>query len=278
MDLPAELRLHIYEDALCLPGGIEFCPEPWYFDGKAPPGRVGRELFDQEWRPVRDHHEARHSSLSKAARLLRTSKHIYREAKPVFYGEKEWRFTNTSGWVGLDRFFYQIGLENCKLLRNITVCHPSFTILPESFNGDNHFWRSLVGIRLPLDPSEEKGIYYPNRWFEGGLPVDPFLVLEKIPHLRNLNILLPPIPQELDAEIVDESKFDNLTVTLVSVSDLAIPDSGHTLADDLAEAHNAEVPPGLKRWVVGEAVYDAVGCYDLVRRLEEDTDAEEDAQ
>lgn len=273
MDLPAELRVQIYECALCLPGGIEFCPEPWYFEGVAPPGRDGRAAFDRERQPIDDHHQSRHNSLSNAAKLLRTSKQVYREAKPVFYGENEWRFTNTSGWIGLDRFFFQIGIENCKLLRNITVCHPAFTILPETLLGASHFWGSFVGIKYP-DVTGEQGIFYPRRWFDRGLPVDPLFVLEKIHQLRNLNIVLDPIPQELDAEIVDESKFDNLRVTLVSISDREFMVGGKSLAADLAAAHNADVAPGLKPWAISEVAHDADGGYEILRRREEDAHAE----
>lgn len=191
----------------------------------------------------------------------------------MFYGENEWRFTNTSGWIGLDRFFFQIGIDNCRLLRNITVCHPGFTVLPETLSGASHFWGSFVGIKYP-DSSEEKGIFYPRRWFDRGLPVDPFFVLEKIHQLRNLNIVLDVVPQELDAEIVDESKFDNLKVTLVSISDRDILVTGKSLAADLAAVHNADGVSGSKPWAVSEVTHDAVGRYEIPRKTGEDAHAE----
>ncbi|CAK4032794.1 Hypothetical predicted protein [Lecanosticta acicola] len=276
LDLPAELRLQIYGEMLSMPGGVEFCPAPWIFEGTAPGGNIGRKAFDENWDPISEHHYEKHKQLSMAARVLRASKQIYREAKPVFYGENEWRFTSTSGWIGLDAFMYQIGLENCKLLRNITVCHPGFTVLPLTLAGERHFWSSIVGFHY----LSYAGTFLSRRWFEEPLTGEPAAILQKFGMLRNLDFVIPRSLFGANApftgDVVDQSRFHNLNITQVSLSSQSAEDvEGPSWASIFVAAHNANIGKGERKWAICESEHDAMGDYEIDPRIPE---GEEDVE
>lgn len=204
--------------ALAFDKPIELCPEPWkYVGGSVGDDRASHSWYDKYKRAV-EYHDA-YMRTNSAIGLLSTSKQISREASPYLYSENEFRFTNSNGWIILDHFLYTIGLEKCKMLRKVTVCHPDFSVLPSSKTSDgNGFREGSIGIyALPI---REDGFSYSDRWFESPMTKDPTLVLEKVPELEHLRIIIPMERSLVDQQegrvraLVDQQKFKDLKITL----------------------------------------------------------------
>lgn len=297
LDLPPELRTKIYKLSLVQPEGIEFCPEPWQFTGSAPVGTIHKAEFDESWDNIRAHHTKKMADLAQAARLLRSCKQVYREASKIFYNENEFRFTNTSGFVALGIFLHRIGPFNSKMLRNITVRHPAWTVYPASLNGSDHFWKSI--INMPNGYKGSRHLYFPRRWFDdlrdhsehfggGGARVRSFSLeanqtntirlMEKISGLRNLKLIMPSreysSAEEADwwsYQVVDEKRFKNLTTTCISLRDEANDEPYNHASAKLVNTHNLrlEKVPGSKPWRALTTTFNGVGDWSLSQ--EEDT-------
>lgn len=63
-------------------------------------------------------------SITPKLKLLRVSKLVNKDAASIFYGENEFRFTNTRGFIMLQCFLDTIGKANAARLRRITVHAP----------------------------------------------------------------------------------------------------------------------------------------------------------
>lgn len=181
MRLPTELRIKIYETALVYNEAIEFCPEPFEYD---------RTTYDTYKMTVFQHEDWADVNLIPFVRLMRANKKVHEEASSIFYGQNEFRFTNVTGWNTLDRFFYQIGLEKCRMIRNLTVCHPVMQILPKTHGAADKF---KLGTRANAVSWHSMDKMYPGfmmRWWEGYRKgKDVKLVLHKMPKLRQLQFI-----------------------------------------------------------------------------------------
>lgn len=200
----------------------------------------------------------------------RVSKQGAEESRNIFYEKNEFRFSNTSGWVALELFMFTIGMANCRKLRKITVSHPDCTVLPETCTGDLHFWSSIIIFGPPKLGTA--GIFYPNRWYNLPLSMDPKLVLEKIPDLQRLKVVIPwdalvntrPLPAHLHAiDVIDASRFDRLQLTVVSLKSEqdtgTAYDAGTSAAVAVVETHNkANINHA---WRAEERIHDALGRY-----------------
>lgn len=68
-------------------------------------------------------HEHR-KKLQGVLNIARVNKQINREATDIFYGENQFRFTNSLGWYVLHSFLTMIGHKNAARLGHLTVCVP----------------------------------------------------------------------------------------------------------------------------------------------------------
>ncbi|KAK3068934.1 hypothetical protein LTR53_013112 [Teratosphaeriaceae sp. CCFEE 6253] len=123
LDLPGELRDHIYEIALVQTLPIEYAP--------LIPGRCREEEY---WEYLHDNGQRWHGlrlqlQIKPSLHLLRSNRQICREATPIFYGQAL-RFTSEAGWIVLETFIDRIGPAKSALLKDITVCHPTLSTWP----------------------------------------------------------------------------------------------------------------------------------------------------
>lgn len=217
MDLPNELMLKIYEQGLVVEGGIEFCPEPFYLHRHAADPHV-HAAVKAGFQTARHYHDQRYQEKVLAHnQLMRVSKRVYKDASSVFFGGNEFRFSNSSGWFALDRFLYKLGMERANLLRQITVVHPDFTVLPTSLSLERHFWDAMISRLGNLAGDRLATFFQQSRWFDAQMITpDPVLVLEKTKTLRNLRLLLPPTCGDVVNCPVDVDAFHNLRVTFAA--------------------------------------------------------------
>jgi hypothetical protein len=155
--------------------------------------------------------------------IMRASKIINEEAAAVFYGENEFRFTNSAGLMGLDVFLHNIGTRNSELVRRISVSYPDQFEVPATEKGAKY-----LGIAALNTDAKFAG-----RWYTRRVVFNVREVLERTGKLTRLRIILPRFP--VDEVVVfdlpiDDTKFDNLQVTLASVS-IACDGYGHSERD-----------------------------------------------
>jgi hypothetical protein len=105
LDLPAEIRNHIYYDLLVF-DYTELAPK------RAGSERNGMARYHQMRRYKRQ--------IRPCLGFLRVNKQVNREASPIFYGENEFRFTSLWGHDVLFYFCRTIGKANTMRLRKIT--------------------------------------------------------------------------------------------------------------------------------------------------------------
>lgn len=133
LDLPSEIRNLVYAELLT-PGcdaAMDFAPcadcshEYNRFtrrEARDPEERAeGIEWYMWEWRGIKN--------CLRAISLV--SPQVGGEASTVFWSQP-FRFTSDLGWVMLYHFLEKIGPTNLKRLKNITVCHPAFSVTPDS--------------------------------------------------------------------------------------------------------------------------------------------------
>ncbi|KAK3634813.1 hypothetical protein LTR56_015094 [Elasticomyces elasticus] len=128
--LPAEIRNKIYEFVL-VHGAIELAP--LHAIGK----NNGR---------LRIHHMKRYKrEIVPGLKMLRVCKQINVESTPVFYGQNEFRFSNTYGFDIFAHFARTIGKRNLALVRKITECYPKPPSRP-GIRNDGQTGRSITGL------------------------------------------------------------------------------------------------------------------------------------
>ncbi|KAF2167971.1 hypothetical protein M409DRAFT_53909 [Zasmidium cellare ATCC 36951] len=256
--LPAELRVKVYEYAVTSDEAIEFCPEPYFYSGLGPKHRRKGDWWDDF-----DHAKAYHKQAMKraagCAALLRVNKQLCSEATPVFYGENEFRFSNVTGWIGLDLFLYKIGLEN----------HPQCLRVPTSLKQGRDFDDGSPFHRLP--DANRPGFLYDTRWFDEEISIDPLLILQKAGKLQHLRLISPANTHiTFDYNPFDLTCFNDLKVTVVSLrseklmptmgSDITLPWSHKDAeaAKNMAEQHLEETG---EKWEYFDKVIDEYGLY-----------------
>lgn len=218
MDMPLELRIRVNEVALVSPEPVEFCPEPFYFDGTCT--SKWQDWLEPFRASSKKNEEIMEEFVYPFSRLMRVSKTIHEEASKVFYGQNEFRFSNVSGWVGLDLFLYQIDLVKCSLLRNVTVCHPALSVRPTTLGTAPHFLRGMNELN-PRLPRDAPSLYHYERWFDKTNGEDATRVLEKAGKLQYLQYVLPAGRRELVPELtdmcVDAARFEGLRISVLSL-------------------------------------------------------------
>jgi len=194
-DLPREIRDRIYEFVLIPEIPIEFAPlirgnrhESFWTD-------CNPDENAQRW--YLDHYRKVQATLV----LLRANKQINSEATPIFYGQP-FRFSNQSGWLILYHWMEFIGGEKRDMIKDITICHPSFMTFPKSIFYARCAYDEFGVLAFTLgtrDLFEEKCPYQPVRskskiYHEGGdccgPEIDPVAMISRLPSLRNLRLIL----------------------------------------------------------------------------------------
>lgn len=208
---------------------LEFCPEPFDYDGE---GRV-RDGCDgeQAYEKVRKHHREKTESLrSDAAALMRTNHTISDEAAYIFFSENEFRFSNTSGWISLDFWLFMTGLKKASMLRHITICYPTFTVKPISISSEYTFASGCVYFHVGRPKTaghatvlSGPGFEYKGRWWEEkSLTNDPTLIIQKAKSLHQLRFVIPAFswPNGVRGSLespVDAKQFYSLDVVYAGV-------------------------------------------------------------
>ncbi|PPJ51444.1 hypothetical protein CBER1_09166 [Cercospora berteroae] len=224
LDLPPEIRNQIYEELLVLKRPIEFCPEPFHFDGCLRRhcsqffGGLGQADKSDFERAENHHHQYYKHNLFPVTAVMRTNRQIHEESSSIFYGQNVFSFSSVAGFVHLDYFLYQIGLGKCALLRKLIVCHPMFSVYPRSNRGEDQF--AKAGSLIRADPIYDPTFTYARRWWADGChyTVDSILVLDKIGRLEKLGLV---VPLEADPNVswplsilLDVDRFASLDITL----------------------------------------------------------------
>lgn len=254
MDLPSELVLRVFEQALIVRGGIEFCPEPYYMHRYTNDYEVSIAVAAAFGESYRYHKQRFRDEVIGHLNLLRVCKRFYKDAKPIFYGGNDFRFSHSSGWIALDKFLYILGMDRVKLVKHIIVVHPAFTVFPTTRGLETRFWDAMlpaVGLHYG---KRLASVYSRERWFDTQeISPDPALVLEKSRTLRHLRLLLPPTCGGVVGCPVRIEAFDRLTVTFAAMeiakplpfassseSGLSLPparpEDGKTWAEKIVEA------------------------------------------
>lgn len=139
LDLPPEIRSVIYRHMLVLEEAIELAALHWN--------------RPQKHRLVKAALKRYRLDVIPRLGLLRTCKKVYHEASSIFYGEKEFRFSNSQGWFVLLAFLLTIGERSQKLLRLLTI-HP----LWHSKRAD-----ATENKRFPASELQDMGLKYVPR-------------------------------------------------------------------------------------------------------------------
>lgn len=176
MELPAEIRLIVYEYALVATNPIEFWAE------------TGDSLTNYICR----HRDIKNIGTSLA--LLRTNKVVNNEATEIFYGKNEFRFSGLNCCIMASAFLYTLTPRNSQWLTNITIAMP--------FRTDDRL--QLVDYRKPsswapfTDILRGSGFRYPE-----------FVVNDRanMVGLRERLLLPPPKPRK-------STKFKKLTLVM----------------------------------------------------------------
>ncbi|KAF2210760.1 hypothetical protein CERZMDRAFT_99362 [Cercospora zeae-maydis SCOH1-5] len=239
LHLPPEVRNQIYEEALLFNRPIEFCPEPFRYVGWLYRGHSYR-LSGQGHVIKCDHERAIGYQLQyirdkmwPMTALMRINKQIHEETSTIFYGQNVFAFSSVVGWVYLDFFLHQIGLNKCAMLRKLIVCHPSFCQLPKSNLGEQQF--ALAGNLIHPRQTHAPGFVYGKRWWDGdhALTKDPVLILNKIGKLEKLGLVIPiEVVPFWDCPLsmpFDVTRFENLHTSLFLLQHQS-PDNAQNLS------------------------------------------------
>ena len=96
--------------------------------------------------------------LSSYRGLVLTSKRLKAETQEFFFSQP-FRFTGSVGWIMAYHFLAGIGHTGRDLLKNFTVCHPGFSILP-CRDGTTSLWKGGV-VESHLQMFSLKSIFEP---------------------------------------------------------------------------------------------------------------------
>ncbi|KAI7487852.1 hypothetical protein KC351_g2346 [Hortaea werneckii] len=193
LDLPRKVRDRIYELVLVPKVPIEFAL------------LIRGQRYEDFWKgDVEPYETARlwykyhYLDFKVALMLLRTNKQINREATPIFYGQP-FRFSNQSGWLTLYHWMESIGGDKWDMIKDITICHPSFMSFPkyigQTRNSCGGFAFSLGMWSLYEDRYEEKAAGMELKPYQKngdccGPEIDPVDLISYLPSLRNLRLIL----------------------------------------------------------------------------------------
>ncbi|KAI5356904.1 hypothetical protein Slin14017_G125640 [Septoria linicola] len=224
LKLAGEIRNQIYEELFVFAQPIEFCPEPFHYNGSL--DRWNKQ-YHQDHQRVMIHQRKFLSQMRSAKCFMRTSKQIHAETSPIFYGQNVFSFSSVAGWVHLDFFLHKIDLRKCGMLRKIIVNHPNTVSVPRSNKGDCEYAQASRLI-WPRE-SKEPGFVFGKRWFDyyEYPSSDPTLILNRLGKLEQLGITIPIFTQETSKRRyedfpvavpsnlpIDPAKFDKVKVTL----------------------------------------------------------------
>ena len=138
LDLPAELRNIIYEQALVQKEPIELAPlqfshddvnrtiRPDYLPLSPEAVKFARRFLIPDFTAERYHKWRYENEIQPSLALLRVSRQINNEASPLFYGQ-EFRFTSEMGWHILHEWLQTIGPKIRQFVRHLTVVHPAIS-------------------------------------------------------------------------------------------------------------------------------------------------------
>lgn len=133
--------------------------------------------------------------------LLRTNKQINSEATPIFYGQP-FRFSNQSGWLILYHWMESIGGDKWDMIKDITICHPSFMTFPDWLYYARYQYNQYGGLafslgipdlyceEFPYQPIRSKSKKYHKVGDCCGPEIDPVAMISHLPSLRNLSLIL----------------------------------------------------------------------------------------
>lgn len=143
LELPSEIRNHIYYTALVIQEPVELCPAVGVnsardmsslfrrfpaFASLATPKlmddlerRQDSLKHDETFRLQKD---LLHIRKTLAVGLLRTCRQIYDEAMGIFYAENSWQFSYDRSWHLLYRFLMTIGARARSYIQNLTIWAP----------------------------------------------------------------------------------------------------------------------------------------------------------
>ena len=220
LDLPPELRNHVYRAMLVLDSPIELAPKSTGF----------RKYVQSRNDALNTMHEKRYRyDIMPRLRLLRTSKQVHREASSTFYGDNEFRFTSMDGWQYLSSFILTIGPQNTRLLRSIAVHTPWFGVAEDDVRegGDE----TLTKLNVLRSEVQSHGLNCHTRQWQfrqSGCVRFVKKVLESTGGLTHLKIIIPdsyklaPWDAQTAAqgsipmvEVFDPAKIPKLEVTMV---------------------------------------------------------------
>jgi len=174
----------IYGYALVSPEPLEFVPGNW---------RANQPLL--------------------AVPLLRTCKQINDEGSEFYYGRNEWRFESQGGHILALRFLGQIGPQQAKWLRRLTICTP--------FMGDQiYHYSSYYYIGFGTRSKTHRRVYYlvhrcgkGPTW--GGLFKKFIRLLEQLRDLKELTLVLPNDWQfQRHLDDADETAWEDFALDL----------------------------------------------------------------
>ena len=136
MDLPDELVQKILEYALIFKHEIELSPI----------GNRNREdyaLGPCQYQMALDYQTKVRPTLS----ILRVCHTFHKLGARAYYSGNAFRFSSVYGWLTIARFFSLIGANNIRLLRNITIVHPSLAFTIKEYY-DESFWEDTCDFYL----------------------------------------------------------------------------------------------------------------------------------
>jgi len=200
LDLPLEPRVIIYKMALVLSRPIELWPEC-----DTPDVAQQHKSIARNFQYLKHKLSRRHFNVG----LLRTCKLINYEARDIFYGCNEWRFSGLNGWMVANAFLYTIGANNIKSIKNLTLPMPVVYTF-----GAMHtlILRGAIvpamGTRAILRLAKQMPFDLPDCWMYGSSFYDVCAALGvHCANLQTLNLVLPASLELAHLDLIGVSKL-----------------------------------------------------------------------
>ncbi|KAF9630768.1 hypothetical protein BFW01_g1330 [Lasiodiplodia theobromae] len=201
-DLPTEIRLMVYKHlGLQAPGGFFELWGPGTWPCQA-------EFRDNIFNPTLDaampirNTFRKYAAFRKVVSLMRLCKKVHGEVAELFYGEQNFRFSNSNGFVMLGAWMHTIGALHFQCLRHVTVQIPMRDTddrCISSLGGWKVFEQIVAkrGMRMPMygldkkqqQQQQQRVTYAQHRYDKTVTGV--FQDLKSIPCLRKLELLVP---------------------------------------------------------------------------------------
>ncbi|KAJ8607490.1 hypothetical protein MRB53_040262 [Persea americana] len=220
LNLPYDVHHNILKHCLKADIAIEFCPEPFAFEA----GHKDRSGPAQEAREFAKEYQRGEvlRAIGPYNGVLRACRALHNVAANVLYGTNEFRFTNNSGVMGLEYFLYHIDRyrihEHAKRIRNITVIHPSFMVLPTSLSNADAFFAGIAYFKKIHSHTEDHPKFFHSaRWFERWQGNRGWKWLSQIEDLVHLRLIIPRGLRRADIANVENvvPNIEKLQVTIV---------------------------------------------------------------